>query len=469
MAMRQHNFGHRAAELHARDRGLPSPGRPRAETRSRGATRPDGQAWLDDQAWLEEAGRRTSLPWPPTDGLTLPPDWLADASVNGDRIMAGDSAHHSPIPQTDGAPSGLTGRFAAEWCASRTTSRRHPLQRERGRTGGGVMVRRAILDRDEALAPEDQALPEARFPADLGQPRQHWQGAGGRWLVWAGRAVVWAVLLLVGYRGVLAIASDKAASTSAPPAQSASYGTFPVTLAEAYAMEFGQSYLNFSPKTARPRAERLSRFLAPGLGLTPNLGWNGAGTQRLDTEQVAGISVTSAHSATVTLLATVDGGRMVEVAVPVFAAGNALSVYGLPALVPGPALAGPAPASTSDLDQATASALQGQLAGFFAAYGSGDRTTLARFVTPGARIRSLAGAVTFGGIDSVYAPAGGDTRTITVTVTWKLPPTPGAVGPVAAAPASLQMSYQLVVLRQSGSWDVQSIGALTQPQAQGPP
>lgn len=331
------------------------------------------------------------------------------------------------------------------------------------------MVRRAILDRDEALAPEDQALPTAQFPADLGQPRPHRQGAGGRWLVWAGRAVIWAVLLLIGYRGVLAIVSDKNAGTAAPPARAASHGAFPVTLAEAYAMEFGQTYFNFSPATARQRAERLSRFLAPGLGLTSSLGWNGAGTQHLNAEQVAGISVTGEHTATVTLLATVDGGRMVEVAVPVFASGSAMSVYGLPALVPGPVRAGPAPAASAGLDQATASALQGQLAGFFAAYASGDRTTLARFVVPGARIRSLAGAVTFGSIDAVDAPAGGDTRTITVTVTWKLPPTPGAAGAVAAAPPSLEMAYQLVVVRQAGSWDVQSIGALTQPQAQGPP
>jgi len=263
--------------------------------------------------------------------------------------------------------------------------------------------------------------------------------------------------------------SNKGASTPAPPPRAATYSAFPVTLAEAYAMEFGQSYLNFSPATARQRAERLSRFLAPGLGLTSSLGWNGAGTQRLNTEQVAGISVTSARTATVTLLATVDGNRIIEVAVPVFASGNAVSVYGLPALVPGPALGGPAPASSSGLDQATASALQGQLAGFFAAYASGDQATLARFVAPGARIRSLGGTVRFGGIDAVYAPAGGATRTITVTVTWKIPPAPRAAGPVGAAAASLQMSYQLVVVRQAGGWDVQSIGALTEPHAQGPP
>src|SRR5262245_14960491 len=34
------------------------------------------------------------------------------------------------------------------------------------------------------------------------------RGAGGRWLVWVLRAVVWLVLLLIGYRGVDAIVTS---------------------------------------------------------------------------------------------------------------------------------------------------------------------------------------------------------------------------------------------------------------------
>jgi hypothetical protein len=46
----------------------------------------------------------------------------------------------------------------------------------------------------------------------------------------------------------------------------------------------------------------------------------------------------------------------------------------------------------------------------FAAYASGDRTTLDRFTWPDAQIRCLGSAVTFGAINNVYAPAGGARR-----------------------------------------------------------
>src|SRR5579859_8077931 len=65
------------------------------------------------------------------------------------------------------------------------------------------------------------------------------RGAGGRWLVWVLRAVVWVVLLLIGYRGIAAIVTSytaKPGSTGAVGAQGTS-GTgqsdtgFPVSLA----------------------------------------------------------------------------------------------------------------------------------------------------------------------------------------------------------------------------------------------
>lgn len=327
------------------------------------------------------------------------------------------------------------------------------------------MVRRAILDPEQDLADEDQVLPPTQFPAESA-PHRQWQGAGGRWLVWVGRVVAWAVLLLIGYRGVLAIVtgddgSAKPAATASGVARPAS-PSFPVSLAQAYALQFGAAYLNFSPAGAAQRARDLSRFLPAGS--SPQLGWNGAGTQRLLSEQVAGTSVTSAHSAVVTLLASIDSGRLIELAVPVYASHAGMSVSAEPALLPAPARALPPPANAGDSDPAAAAALQAQLPTFFSAYASGDRTTLARFTTAGAHVDGLGGTVTFGGIDSVFAPAGGARRTITVTVTWNLASAPG--GNLITTPsASLEMTYQLTVLRQGASWDVESIGALTQ----GPP
>jgi hypothetical protein len=180
--------------------------------------------------------------------------------------------------------------------------------------------------------------------------------------------------------------------------------------------------------------------------------------------QVAGVSVTSRHSAVVTLLARLTGGRLVELGVPIYSARGAMVVSGDPALLPAPAKVSP-PATSQTADQATATELANQLPAFFAAYASGDRTTLARFTWPGARITGLGGEVTFGSIDNVYAPMGGARRQVVVTVTWQLP---AAVGS-GATPASLEMTYQMTVIRQQSGWDVQAIGASATALAQGPP
>ena len=134
------------------------------------------------------------------------------------------------------------------------------------------MVRRAILDRGDDLAADDEALPLSQLPAARPeQARAHWRGAGGRWLVWVARAIAWAVLLLVGYRGVLAIIQGQNTSTPTRAALAVSGTRFPVTLAEAYAQQFGDIYLNFSPATATQRALELARTGPPAeeVGLEP--------------------------------------------------------------------------------------------------------------------------------------------------------------------------------------------------------
>ncbi len=180
--------------------------------------------------------------------------------------------------------------------------------------------------------------------------------------------------------------------------------------------------------------------------------------------------MTGSHSAVVTLLARLSGGRLIELGVPIYAAHGGMIVSGNPALLPGPAKATP-PAASKPGDRATEAALKRQLPAFFEAYASGDRTTLARFIWPGARISGLDGAVTLGSIDSVFAPLGGSRRQISVTVTWQLPPAPApaAGGTIGVAPASLAMTYQMTVVKQGSSWDIQSIGASTTASAQGPP
>ena len=80
-----------------------------------------------------------------------------------------------------------------------------------------------------------------------------WSGSGGRWLLWPMRIVLWAAILIIGYRGISAIVLNETPSTASSGNGAAatpvpSGPSFPVTLGSAYALQFGQVYLNFSPE-----------------------------------------------------------------------------------------------------------------------------------------------------------------------------------------------------------------------------
>jgi hypothetical protein len=427
-------------------------------------------------------------------------------------------------PAVFGAPSRPDGRFAAEWTPRGVTVRRNSLLQGRRRAGGGVMVRKATPEdglRPAELADEfavDWEAPDITVPGGTGPggavpggpahpgtvqpgPAQHStaqpgtkqpsepvrrglqrSGAGGRWLVWTLRAVIWAVLLIIGFRGVVSIVGSVRQGSGAaagPAAAAAPASQFPTATAEAFALQFGYIYLNFSPAGAAERAANLTPFIP--VGSNPQFGWNGSGSQQLQSEQVASVSVHSAHQATVTLLARVNSG-LIELGVPVYTAQGGLVVPAEPALLPAPARVSPPPAPRTSSDAAAQSALSDQLPGFFRAYASGDQETLARFLAPGAAITGLGGAVTFGSVNAIEVPAGGASRRITVTVAWQLPalapppspppapvtrktrfgqqvtPTPSASATPPPVTPGLQMTYDMTVTRVHGTWYVKSIG-----------
>jgi Conjugative transposon protein TcpC len=288
-----------------------------------------------------------------------------------------------------------------------------------------------------------------------------WRGAGGRWLVWTFRVVVWAVLLIIGYRGVTAIVLNETPPSNTPPAPAASATSgFPVQEASAYALQFGQVYLNASPRTASLRASQLAPFLPPG---TPDqqLGWNGGGTLNLQSEEVADVRVQDAQHAVVTLLARVNG-NMMELGVPVYAAAGGLGISGQPAWLPAPkSVVQPAP-PTVNTDSAAESELMTQLRAFFSAYASGDQSTLGRFLAPGTSLSGLGGTVVFGSVTGVTAPVGGTVRHIVATVVWEIPGAPAKGTRVGNTTANLEMTYALTIVRQHGTWYVQSIAPSTQ-------
>jgi len=327
------------------------------------------------------------------------------------------------------------------------------------------MVRRSGVD--DAARPAvyadssemDSGTPE--YPGS-GRSRQSrsWNGGGGRWLVWTLRVVLWAVLLIIGYRGITAIILNETPASrsggSGTPAAGSGNSQFPVTMAEAYAMQFGAVYLNFSAATANQRAQELAAYLPSAVSSAdPQLGWDGSGSLRLDSEQVAGTTVQNGTTAVVTLLASVNG-QLMELGVPVYAAHGGLVVPNEPAWLPAPprAAAPTPPAVTSD--PAAQSALSSQLPAFFQAYASGDNATLNRFLAPGASVTGLGGALSYTGISNLTVPSGGSTRYITATVVWQL----SGVG--AGNSAKLEMTYDLTVVETGGKWYVRDIAASAQ-------
>jgi Conjugative transposon protein TcpC len=292
-------------------------------------------------------------------------------------------------------------------------------------------------------------------PTDRHNAAGRWRGAGGRWGVWAGRFVVWAVLIVVAFNGVRAIFLRATQAPSQPhaPAQQNPASRYPVSLAEAFAMEFGQAYLNFDQAHASQRARQLAAFVPAGGG--EQFGWNGAGQMQLQSEQVAGIAVRDAHNALVQLLVTVNG-KVMELSVPVYVASGRMAVSGEPALLPAPALASPAanqPAGNADL--AAQSIFENFLPSFFGAYAGSDSATLGRYVTKGFSITGLGGAVRYNSIQTLFVPQGGSKRTITATVRWQLP------GGAGAAPATLDVVYDMTWIYQNGNWSIESISGST--------
>lgn len=326
--------------------------------------------------------------------------------------------------------------------------------------------------RPRPLGPQINPLadewPAGDYPPASTPTNGTWAGAGGRWLLWPLRAVLWGTLLVIAFRGLSAIVSGQDLTSAASPAAPVApirpvASQFPVSLAEAYAADFGRIYLNFSPQTRAQREEELQAYLpAETAAANPDLGWNGAGEMFLQSEQVAGIAVQDSQHAVVTLLAMVDG-QLMELGVPIAASGPDVVVSGEPAWLPAPAPISPPPTAARGSDPAAQSQLMNELSAFFQAYGGGDSATLRSYLAPGASVTSLEGALAFDSIADLSVPTGGTTRTIYVTVIWQVPEQAGSVVANSGMASKLQMTYCMsVVALRHGKWYVKEIGASTE-------
>ncbi|GAA3577560.1 hypothetical protein GCM10022419_068530 [Nonomuraea rosea] len=330
------------------------------------------------------------------------------------------------------------------------------------------MARRSTVQHDPRIAGD----PELSAPLDMAdfdapssrRPRRGgWSGGGGRWLVWAGRIILWALILVIVVNGVRAPFErfTQEGPATGNGAALADKG-FPTDRGMAFAAQFAGVYLNFSPEDAASRSRKLTAFLAEGMD--PQIGWDGYGRLAAVAIQAYDAEVSDAHNAVVSV-AFQSGPRRLMLSVPIYYsgddAGKRFVVSGRPAVLPAPAPADLPQVAQPETDDAAAAELKPALEGFFKEYASGDVGGLQRYVAAGKSLPSFGGAFSFAELKEIVVPVGGATREIQAVVVWVVPngdaqPTPSATDP-AAVGGRLEQAYRLTVEKQGDKWFVADI------------
>ncbi|WP_204286992.1 conjugal transfer protein [Microbispora amethystogenes] len=327
------------------------------------------------------------------------------------------------------------------------------------------MARRSDVQQDPRIAGDPEPYPPEGFdrlaaPHGTAPRRRGWSGGGGRWLVWAGRAILWALIIVIVVNGVRALfeRSMQDTGTGTAPAGTAT-SAFPTTRAAAFADQFAAVYLNYDAANPQQRAERLKAFLPEGADA--QFGWNGYGRMSAGAFQYAGIDVIDDHNARVSV-SYQSGDSRGLLSVPVYYDGGRFVVSAQPALLPDPGPAGLPQLPDPDSDSATEAELRPTLEGFFKAYAAGNQADLQRYVANGVTIEGFNGRFTFAELKKVSVPPGGaDSRKVTAVVVWAVASGDGtAPSPSqdpAGEPGGLEQAYELTVEKQGGKWFVKDI------------
>ncbi|MBO2446869.1 conjugal transfer protein [Actinomadura barringtoniae] len=293
-------------------------------------------------------------------------------------------------------------------------------------------------------------------PEQRGRRGGKWGGSGGRWWIWVGRAILWALILVILVNGIRApferfTSNDSGTAQTPKPSKGAD---FPSSSASAFAIQFATVYLNYDQRTAQARQTQLQSFIPDGAD--GNFGWNGVGALQVQSVQVAGVDARDANNAVVTVLARATD-RWFRLSVPIYTKNGAMVVSSQPALLPPPTKATLPQSGVTDRDQALESELQGALGPFFQAYAQNNQSSLSRFAD-GVTITGLANSVTFAQVKEVVAPKGpAGERTITATVAWQVPGAAGGNG------GELDQTYELVMVKKDANWFVRDIHGTTRP------
>ncbi|WP_155347093.1 conjugal transfer protein [Acrocarpospora pleiomorpha] len=319
------------------------------------------------------------------------------------------------------------------------------------------MARRSTVQQDPRIAgdPESYPLPDLDSAPVR---RRGWSGGGGRWLVWVGRAILWALIIVIVVNGVRAPFERFTQGQNAAAPTTPEDAGFPVQEAAGFASQFAAVYLNFDATNPDQRDERLTAFLP--LGGERRFGWNGYGRMSAGAIQFQSIDVAADNVNATVVVSFQSGSKRWLLSVPVYHSGDRFVVTGRPALLPAPAVADLPAVADPDRDNSLENQLRPTLEGFFKAYASGNTAELRLYATDGATIEGLGGSFELAQLTDVIVPVGGESsRTVTAVVVWAVPSGAAAAQPStdpaadpAAQSAGLEQAYQLSMERQGEKW-----------------
>ncbi|MEU5770220.1 conjugal transfer protein [Streptomyces asoensis] len=315
------------------------------------------------------------------------------------------AAQHAPVSQH--AP--LHGHQAAAPAPSAASPAPAPGTGATAPANGGHHPGRSV----------PKTLPAREF--DVPKPGGRISGGGRRTHV-ALRAtlLITTCVFALGSCGVMGLVIGKSSGTTtagldASDATRYRLTEFPTEQAAAFAEQYAQLCMTFSPDTSSARRTDLARYTSAGVD--PDCGWSGEGTSKAVSVTWDGTAEKlpeyGDHGRYLGVQVRTEDGTLTTLTVPVYvqnlATGEGMRVSGDVGQMPLPAAADVPEVDQGDevVDDTLSTQLQKEvLPGYFEAWGASNATAMARFLTPDATLTAttgLAGRLTGPQIGTVVA------------------------------------------------------------------
>ncbi|MGW1785915.1 conjugal transfer protein [Streptomyces sp. NPDC002143] len=246
---------------------------------------------------------------------------------------------------------------------------------------------------------------------------------------------------------------------------------FPTEQAAAFAEQYAQLCMTFSPDTSSTRRTDLARYISAGVD--PECGWSGQGTSKAVSATWDGTAENlpeyGDHGRYIGVQVRTDDGTLTTLTVPVYVqnlkTGEGMRVAGDIGQMPMPAAADVPEVDQGDevVDDALSTQLQQQvLPGYFEAWGASDATAMARFITPDASLTAttgLTGRLTGPQVGTVvalvpvsvqdtkpYAYSAGQAVQVRVVVDW-----------TDAKGVTVRRAYRMTMVNTAQGWFIKDI------------